>query len=409
MPPTHDERDGQAPITTAAAHSVVVSRVEIPKRTIVRVIAALAIIFLLLQLWNTLLLIFVAFLVAIALTPLVVKLENRGVPRGIGVAGIVLVLVGVIALLLWLLIPPLVDQGQSFASDFDDYVEQIRSLTDGNSAISNQIENATGSSTPNPSAIFSGFLAVGSNLVQGIANFLIVVVLAVYILIDGERIYKWIARYLPPRQRAKVRLALPEISKVVSGYVVGQSINSTLFGVFTFTVLTIAGVPQAILLAVVAAVADAIPIAGVFIATVPAALVALASPEGGITTAIIVVILYTAYQQVENYVIVPRVFGNTLQLSSFAILVAVLIGGQLLGIIGVILALPLAAAVPVIERIWGTDLAPGGVLASGQPDLQLSDLTKHQDDDEDDKQHRGRTEPVAAPRRDAGRRRRSRR
>ena len=364
----------------------------------VRVIAALAVIFLLLQLWTTLLLIFIAFLVAIALTPLVVRLEDKGVPRPAAVSGIVLLLVSVIALLLWLLIPPLVDQGRAFANDFDEYVQQAQSFVGGNGALSDQIESATDGTGPSPSTIFSGFLAIGTNLVQGIANFLIVVVLAVYILIDGERIYNWIARYLPPRQRAKVRQALPEISKVVSGYVIGQSINSTLFGIFTFAVLTIVGVPQAILLAMIAAVADAIPIAGVFIATVPAALVALAAPEGGISTAIIVVVAYTAYQQVENYVIVPRVFGNTLQLSSFAILVAVLIGGQLLGIIGVILALPLAAAVPVIERIWGADLAPGGALASGQPDLKLSDLTKDSDDRAESQGSRPRAK-TAAPRR----------
>jgi predicted PurR-regulated permease PerM len=346
---------------------VVISRVEIPKRTIFHVILTLALIFLLFELWSTLLVIFIAFLLAIALSPIVVRLERRGVPRVGAVTAIVLGLIGVLALVLWLLIPPLVDQGRSFAEDFDGYIAEIQSLVETNTAIDGQIENATGGSGANPSAIFSGFLRVGTNLVQGIANFVIVIVLAVYILIDGERIYNWVARYLPARQRAKVRRALPEISRVVSGYVIGQSINSTLFGLFSFTVLSIVGVPQPLLLALIAAFADAIPIAGVFIATVPAALVALTAPEGGITTAIIVVILYTAYQQLENYVIVPRVFGNTLQLSSFAILVAILIGGQLLGIIGVILALPLAAAIPVIEKIWGTDIAPGGALASGGP------------------------------------------
>lgn len=374
MPLTPSEAAANAgperPQVSTTPSSVVVSRVEIPKRTIVRVIAVLAIIFLLLQLWTTLLLIFIAFLVATAVTPFVGKLEERGIPRGAAVVGLLVTFVGVVALLLWLLIPPLVAQTRAFATDFDDYVQQVRDFANGTQVLDDQIENATDGSGAAPSTIFSGFLAVGTSLVTGVANFLIVLVLAVYILIDGERIYNWIARYLPPRQRIKLRQALPEISDVVSGYVIGQSINSTLFGVFTFTVLTVVDVPQAILLALIAAVADAIPIAGVFIATVPAALVALAAPEGGITTAIIVVVAYTAYQQVENYLIVPRVFGNTLELSSFAILVAVLIGGQLLGIIGVILALPLAAAVPVIERIWGTDLAPGGALASGKPDLE---------------------------------------
>ncbi|MDQ3512901.1 MAG: AI-2E family transporter, partial [Chloroflexota bacterium] len=350
--------------------TVVVSRVEIPVRTIVRVVVAIGVILLLIQLWTTILLIFIAFLLAIALNPLVIRLTARGLPRVGAVALIVLSLVGLFALVLTLLIPPLVDQGRLFAADFDGYIEDLRSIADDNEVIDDQIESATdgGGGTPNPSAVFSRFLSVGSSLVSGLANLVILIVLAVYILVDGERIYDWIARYLPASQKAKVRRALPEIGRVISGYVTGQAINSTLFGVFAFIVLSILGVPQPLFLALLAAFADAIPIAGVLIATVPAVLLALTGPSGSITTAAIVLALYVAYQQIENYVIVPRVFGNTLQISSFAILVAVLVGGQLLGIIGVILALPLAAAIPVIEKIWRADLVPGGALATGAPD-----------------------------------------
>jgi|GEM_PF-457828 len=349
--------------------TVVISRVEIPVRTIVRVVVAIGVILLLIQLRTTILLVFIAFLLAIALNPLVIRLTNRGLPRVGAVAVIVVTLVGIFALVLTLLIPPLIDQGRLFAADFDGYVEDLRSIADDNEAIDEQIESATeGGTGPNPSAIFSRFLSVGSSLVAGIANLVILLVLAIYILVDGERIYDWIARYLPAKQKAKVRRALPEIGRVISGYVTGQAITSTLFAVFVFIVLTVLDVPQPLFLALIAAFADAIPIAGVLIATVPAVLLALTGPSGGITTAVIVFALYMVYQQIENYVIVPRIFGNTLQISSFAILVAVLVGGQLLGIIGVILALPLAAAIPVIESIWRTDLAPGGALATGSAD-----------------------------------------
>ncbi len=388
LPETLANDDNSTVPSADAAPSVVISRVEIPKRTIFRVILALGVIFLLLKLWSTLLLVFIAFLLAIALSPIVLRLEQRGVPRVAAVWVILLGLASLFAVVLWLLIPPLIDQSRTFGEQFNTYVDQLRSFADTNEALDDQIENATENPPGNPSVIFSRFLAVGTNLVQGIASFLIVIVLAVYILIDSERIYNWISRYLPNNQRVKVRRALPEISRVVSGYVVGQSINSTLFGLFTFTVLTIFDVPQPLLLALIAAFADAIPIAGVIIATVPATLLALTGPEGGITSAVIVFALYMAYQQIENYVIVPRVFGNTLQLSSFAILVAVLIGGQLLGIIGVILALPLAAAIPAIERIWHADIVPGGVLASGKRDnTDLNDLISPADSPPERERH----------------------
>jgi predicted PurR-regulated permease PerM len=175
-------------------------------------------------------------------------------------------------------------------------------------------------------------------------------VMTAYLLADGERIYDWTVRYLPHGQRMRVRQALPEISRVVSGYLLGQFLTSLLFGVFAYVVLSILGVPQPLLLAILAAVADAIPVVGVAIATVPAVLLALtvSPPVAGIVLA-----LYLVYQQVENYVIVPRVYRGTLELHPFAVLIAVLVGAQLLGVLGVLLALPIAAAVPVIERIWG--------------------------------------------------------
>jgi predicted PurR-regulated permease PerM len=133
-------------------------------------------------------------------------------------------------------------------------------------------------------------------------------------------------------------------------------------------------VPQALFLSIVAAFADAIPIAGVIIATIPAVLLAFSVSLG---TAVIVLAAYLAYQQVENYVIVPRIYNNTLQISSFAVLVSVLIGGELLGIVGVLLALPIAAAIPVIERIWIGDDHPWRVQARRTQPAAVPESTRN--------------------------------
>ena len=136
---------------------------------------------------------------------------------------------------------------------------------------------------------------------------------------------------------------------MVGGYLLGQGLTSLLFGVFAYAVLRLLGVPQPLLLAVVAALADAVPIAGVLIATVPAVLLALTV---SVPAAAGVLLLYLGYQQVENYAIVPRVYRGTLRIHGFAVLLAVLVGAQLLGILGVLLALPVAAAVPAVARVW---------------------------------------------------------
>jgi predicted PurR-regulated permease PerM len=111
-------------------------------------------------------------------------------------------------------------------------------------------------------------------------------------------------------------------------------------------------VPSAAVLALIAAIGDAIPQIGVTLATIPAVLLALTQ---SLETALIVLVAYFIYQQIENYVTSPRVFSRTLQLSPLVTLLAVLIGGKLLGIIGVLFALPVAAAIPTVAAIWLAD------------------------------------------------------
>jgi predicted PurR-regulated permease PerM len=134
------------------------------------------------------------------------------------------------------------------------------------------------------------------------------------------------------------------------------------------------GVPQPLFLALLAAVGDAFPIVGVTAVTIPTVFLALTvSP----TAAIVVLIAYIIYQQVENYYIVPRVYQSTLNISSFAVLIAVLIGSALLGIVGALLALPIAAAIPVIEDIWLEDHPIRSNLPQDQSEEVVEPATDH--------------------------------
>jgi predicted PurR-regulated permease PerM len=327
----------------------VTTRIELPFKTIARVILTLAFLWLLARIWNILLLLFIAVLLAAAVNPIIRRLQRQGVPRGGAVAIVFLALLGTLAGILLLVIPPLIDEGRAFAADLPSYVEKTQRLLRDNPDLYQRIQDAANRGSADPGVVFQGFLAFSSGLIAAISNTVIVLVMTIYILADGKRIYAWCMRYLPEKQEDKVSRALPEISRVVSGYVIGQLITSAMFGAFTFVVLTLVGVPQPLFLAILAAFADAIPIAGVLIATVPAVLLALTVSW---PAAAIVLVAYITYQQIENYIIVPRVYRDTLHVSSFAVLISVLIGGQLLGIIGVLLALPIAAAIPTIERIW---------------------------------------------------------
>lgn len=329
-------------------------RIEVPIRTIVRVTVALLVIWLVVQLWNIVLLVVIAFLLAAALAPPVEKLERRGWPPGLAVGTVVLALVALLALALGVLVPQAIAEGQRIATDLPAYVDRAQGLLHRYPELEAQVGSlATRASERGSGVSAARVLAIGAGVVGGVANTVFVLVLALYLVVDGERVYGWLARYLSPVQQIRVRRAMPEVVTIVSGYVIGQMIVSLLFGLFAFTVLTLAGVPGALVLAVLAGLLAAVPLVGVAAATIPAVLLALTV---SLPTAAVVLGLYVAYQQVENYLIVPRIYGRSLRVSPIGILLAVVVGGQLLGVVGFLLALPLVATIPVIERIWRDDV-----------------------------------------------------
>lgn len=331
--------------------SKTVTKIEIPARTILVVIGTLVLIWLILQVWSIFLLVFLAFLLSLALLPPVRRIESGGVPRAAAIGIVFLVLIGLLAGFFFVIVPPLADQGQNFVNNAPEYLNRFERIIAQYPEVNKryqELQNQT-SEGGSVSLPVGQFLSLGQGLVRGIANFFFVLVLTFYLLLEGERTYRFLARYFTPRLRYRMRRAFPELTRVVSGFVIGQLITSLAFGLFAYIVLRIAGVPEPLLLAVIAGVMDAVPIVGVPIAMVPAVLLALTV---SVPTTIAVLVAYIAYQQVENYLLVPRVYGNTLQVSSLSILVGVLVGGQLLGVIGIILSLPITAAIPVIERIW---------------------------------------------------------
>lgn len=327
-----------------------VFQIEIPFRTIIRVVMSLLIIWLLVQVSDIVLLVVIASIFTLALVPPTRLLEQRGLPRVLAAGIVFLFVLGLFAGFVWLIAPPLISQGQSIIDNFPEYTRSLERFVARYPTLNEQYVEIRENGLPEDFALpWNNVISITTGIVGGVANLFFVLVLTFYLLIEGERSYNFVARYFTPRLRYRLRRAFPEITRVVSGYVIGQSINSTLFAVFSYILLLSTGTPEPLLLAALAFVLDAVPIAGAPLATIPAVLLAATvSP----TTAIIVLIAYIIYQQVENYVLIPRVFGNTLQVSSLAILLGVLIGGQLLGVIGIILSLPLTASIPVLERIW---------------------------------------------------------
>jgi len=347
-------------------------RFEIPARTIFRILLVLATLWVLAQVWVALFEVFLGVLIALALLPIVGRLERRGLSRNAAVAVVIGGAVAAVALIIALVVPRVVADARDFWDNLPQYVANGLSWLEGpqpdlyKQAVEWAEQQKEGGSGTSAAFDIRGYLDTGTSVLAGIGNALIVFVIAAYVLVDRDyRFIRWAVRDLAEPTRRKVWRSIPAVTQVISGYVLGQGLICVFFGVYSFIVLSVLGVPSALILALIALFADAIPMVGIIVATVPAVVLGFTQSP---TVGLIVLGTFLGYQQFENYLLAPRIFGRTLQISPLSILIAVLIGQAVLGILGVILALPIAASIPVLERVWmggdddedEEDAAPGG-------------------------------------------------
>lgn len=338
-------------------------RVElaIPIATIVKVLVAALVVLAVLKLWLPFLVFLVAVLIAVTLAPVVAWLERRGLSRGLAVGVVALVMLGFILFFAAVVLPPLIGQILRLAEDFPAYRARVESQVPADKPFLKEIilEVFDLPSSPAVKAwleqpLIWGKIAVG---VVGVTFFLYV--LSVYLLLDGKRVYVWLLAYVPRRYRSRMAKTIPEVSEVVFAYVGGQILTSIMAAVASFAILTAFQVPAAVPLSLLAGICDAIPIVGVVILTVPAVLMAMTvSPMAAAG----VLGLYVVYHVIETYFLIPRIYGRRLQLSTLAVLLALVVGGTLQGILGAVLILPLVAAYPIIERIWLHDYLSSEVI-----------------------------------------------
>jgi predicted PurR-regulated permease PerM len=167
-----------------------------------------------------------------------------------------------------------------------------------------------------------------------------VVVLTAYLLVDLPRLSRFFYQFIPPGREPEFERLATSLSRVVGGYIRGQAVTSAAIGLYTLVVLLIVDVPNPVAFAVLAAFVDIIPLVG---ATIAVILPTFSAFQESPTQAVIVLAALMAYQQFEDRFLVPRVYGATLNLPPIVVLIAVLVGGRLLGVAGVLLALPAAA------------------------------------------------------------------
>ena len=298
-----------------------------------------------LRAWGVLILLLISTFLAVGLDPIVAALTRRGWRRGVAVA---VVLAGAVALLAGFVataVPAMTGEYHHLSTQVPHLLHHLQARHDAIGRAARNVHLTSGSVSKAVS--FHGVVAVSRTVLSLVLATLTVAVLTCYLLANLPEIKANAYRLVPRHRRARVGLLTDEVLRLVGGYLLGNLITSAIAGVAMTIFLFAIGVPDAVFLGLLVALFDLIPMIGAPVAGVLVALVALSV---SLPTAIATVAFTISFRLLEDYLVSPRVMRRTVEVAPIVTVVAVLIGGALLGIVGALIAVPVAAAFDLIRR-----------------------------------------------------------
>ena len=299
---------------------------------------------------DVLVLIGVALFVALGLEPAVSWLVRRGLRRGFAVTLVCVGFAVIVGGFLALAVPPMIEQAAGFLGQTPRYLQLLgdRSSTigalDARFGLQQHLQQAL---TDNSSTLISGVLGAGMAVLGGLGDTVVVVVLTVYFLAALPEMRRAAYRLAPASRRPRAVLIGDAICVRFGGYVLGNVVMSVIAGTATFLWLLVTGVPYALSLAVLVALLDLVPVVGAVIGGV---LTTLAALTVSWPVALATVGFFVVYKLLEDYLLMPKIMGRTVEVPAVLTVVAVLIGGALLGVVGAVVAIPVAAAVQLVVQ-----------------------------------------------------------
>ena len=331
------------------------------------------------RLWRVVSYLLIALFFAVVLTPAVDFLQYKARMRR-GVATLIVFLLGLVVMtgLIYAFVRPIVDQGQKFSDNLPEMIDDAQEgkgrvgkliteydleekFNENREAIDEQVNTAGSKGVTIIGSVFSGIIAAVT-----------VMVLTILLLLGGPELGQSFLAILPERRRERVRRVASDASMAVSGYMFGNVVISILAGIAAYVFLRIAGVPYPEVLALWVAFADLIPLVGATLGAIPTVLVAfLQSTPAGIAT----IIFFVLYQQFENNVLQVTIMARTVKINPLGILVSVLIGVEIFGLLGALLAIPVAGVIQVVVRdLWNErDGAPKDPITLGASETPFTE------------------------------------
>ncbi|HVU91569.1 MAG TPA: AI-2E family transporter [Jatrophihabitans sp.] len=318
-------------------------------------LAAVAIALALREAQSALVLVLIAGFLALGLDPLVNLLDHRGIRRGRTVAGVAVALVVLLGAVVFVIGDAVRVQVERFVDDAPHLVQELRrnrtiAHLDAKYHVLNQVQHKLSSAELGKTAV-GGLFDVSLSVINALVSVVVVFVLTVYFLADLPRIKRVLYSLAPASRRARVSKIGDEITRRVGGYVVGAALTALIAATVTFILLLAVGLGEfALPLALAVALLDLVPLVG---SVIGAALVTLVGFATSLPVGVACLITYLIYEPIEGYVIYPRFMRSSVQVPEYVTIMAVLVGGTVGGIVGALLALPVAASLLLlVQEVW---------------------------------------------------------
>jgi len=321
--------------------------IEFSYKTILWVIAVVLTLWLAITLKEVLVALLLSFILAMAINPLVDWLQKKKVPRTLSVVGVILAVIAVIFLVIRLILPPFVNEITNIISNRSDYVLKITGylqhlspvLRDNLTVFLNNFLGTLGNLN------FDGVISSAKGVFNGIIEVILVLVLCFYLLQNNKGIEGAVVAYVPKQHQKRTLSIYRKISGKMTSWLRGQVILGVIIFAISLIGLSILKVEYALTLAIMAGLLEVLPIIGPIVAGGLAVLIALTQSP---LLALIVLAFYVLIQQLENHILVPQVMKKSLGLNPIAVILAIIVGGKLLGFVGILISVPIAAAVGVL-------------------------------------------------------------
>ncbi|NCN25683.1 hypothetical protein COT94_03720 [Candidatus Falkowbacteria bacterium CG10_big_fil_rev_8_21_14_0_10_37_14] len=323
--------------------------------TIIKIVALAVALYLLYLITDVLILLFASVVFASAINPWVDWLETKKIPRILSVLIIYLVGLSLLVGTIYLIIPPIATQTAEMANNWPTYLNKTRkwtnsidSLTGGFPSTTN-IENILQSLGSNLQLVSGGLLQALSNIFNGLSAFLLILVITFYIVTEKESVNNLILAISPVKKHKHLIILFANIQKKIGYWLSGQLFLCLVIFIFTYISLSILGVKYALVLAIIAGITEAIPYLGPIAASVPGIFLAfIQSP----ILAVFVAIAYLLIQQIENSILVPMVMRKAVGINPIISISVLMIGFKLGGVLGALIAIPVATTANVIIQDW---------------------------------------------------------